>query len=81
VIRKNAQVCGRLAAHLVRASVVELPRRRTLFRRIWPAERTEHTIQRRVADAEPVFLADEVMAQMVLLDPVTEPRAIYIETT
>jgi hypothetical protein len=35
-------------------------------------KRTEDVIQRRIADAEPVLLADEMMAQVVLLEPASE---------
>ena len=40
-----------------------------------PAKRAEHAVQRRIADAEPVLFTDEVMTQVVLLDPAPEPRS------
>jgi hypothetical protein len=39
------------------------------------AKRTEHTVKRGIADAVPVLLADEMMAQVVLLDPAAQPRS------
>src|SRR5450759_584060 len=39
------------------------------------AEGAEHAVERWIADAEPVLLADEMMAQMILLDPAAEPRS------
>src|ERR1700722_13657131 len=39
------------------------------------AEGAEHAVEFGIADAEPVLLADEMMAQMILLDPAAEPRA------
>src|SRR5271155_5856014 len=59
---------GSLASFRPRSGV-EFTRRRALVPRIRSTERAEHAVQRRVTDAEPVLLADEVMAQMILLDP------------
>src|SRR5882672_12344752 len=56
-------------------SGMEIAGRAALFGGTGSAKRTEHAVQRGVADAKPVFLADEMMTQMILLDPATEPRS------
>src|SRR5579871_4473054 len=73
--RKNARPLRPRHGTSGRASGVEFTRRRTLFRRAWPSERPEHAIQRRIADAEPVLLADEVVPQVILLDPASKACA------
>jgi hypothetical protein len=35
----------------------------------------KHAVQRGVADAKPVFLADEMMTKVILLDPAAQPRS------
>src|SRR5579862_5555357 len=64
-------------ARLSEASI-ELTRRAALFDLAWCAKRTEHGVKRRIADAEPVLFADEVMTQMILLDPSAEARSRLI---
>src|SRR5579872_2053029 len=56
-------------------SLIEPPGGAALFDITRISERAEHSIERRIADAEPVLFADEVMAQMVLLDPSSEACA------
>src|SRR3979411_3059609 len=46
-----------------------------LLRGAGSAKRPEHAVQRAVANAKPVFLANEMMTQMILLDPAAEPRS------
>src|ERR1700677_1807481 len=52
-----------------RASGMELPRRRAPLRGLRIAESAENEVERRIADAEPFLLTDEMMAKMVLLHP------------
>ena len=49
-----------------------------LLRGAGSAKRPEHAVQRGVANAKPVFLANEMMTQMILLDPAAEPRSRLI---
>src|SRR5271154_5488319 len=51
------------------ASGMELARRRAPLRGLGIAESAKHEVERRIADAEPFLLADEMMAKMVLLHP------------
>src|SRR5665213_4540938 len=55
-------------------ALVKMARRGALLGGAGAAKRAEHAVQRGIADAEPVLLADEMMAQVVLLDPAAQPR-------
>jgi hypothetical protein len=54
---------------------MEIAGRRAFFAGAGTAKGAEQAVERGIADAEPVLLADEMMTQMVLLDPAPEPRA------
>src|SRR6266849_8737244 len=60
------------------ASGIKIAGGGALFRGGGSAQRTEHAIKGGVADAKPVFLADEMVAQMIMLDPAAEPRSRLI---
>src|SRR5664279_1068203 len=59
-------------------SRIELSRGRAFFAGVGAAKGAEHAVQRGVADAEPVLLADEMMAQMILLDEAAQPGSRHI---
>src|SRR3977135_3419393 len=60
------------------ASGPELARGGAFFAGVGATKSAEHAVQRRIADAEPVLLADEMMPQMVLLDEAAQPGSRQI---
>src|SRR5262249_14836481 len=58
-----------------RPSRIEFARCAAFLRGFRSAKRTEDAVEGGIAHAKPVLLTDEVMAQMVLLDPATETRS------
>src|SRR5579859_4854895 len=54
---------------------VELAGGAALLGGVGSAKRAEHAVKSRIADAEPVLLADEMVSQVVLLDPAPQPRS------
>src|SRR5450631_1934163 len=52
-----------------------LPRGSAFFAGVGSALGAEHAIKCWIADAEPVLLADEMMAQMILLDKAADLRS------
>ena len=59
-------------------SGIKLARSRAFFAGVGSTKSAEHAVQRGIADAEPVLLADEMMAQMILLDEAAQLRARHI---
>src|SRR5665213_1969353 len=70
----GARNCVVQNRYLGLTSGIELAGRCALLRSIRSTKRAEQAIQRGIADAKPVLLADEVMAQVILLDPASEAR-------
>jgi hypothetical protein len=62
-------------ARAILASGIEIAGRGAFFAGCGTAKGAEHAIKRGIADAEPMLLADEMMAKMVLLDPAAQPRS------
>src|ERR1700680_1645260 len=56
-------------------SGMEIAGRGAFFAGGGPAKCAEGAVERRIADSEPVLLADEMMAKVVLLDPAAQPRS------
>src|SRR6516162_7539351 len=69
---------GRAVSGGAGASGIELAHAGALLHVLWPPIGAIDEIERRIGDAEPELLADEMMAQMVLLHPAAERRARLI---